>query len=107
MSTVYIRAEDFRVDSDEDGYSLFFTDSDSGQSISINIHGLTLEFYAAVQKEIRPYVLEAESARNAVSAGLSRAQYLGITGPPEDENSGYELDDPKHPTYHDRMVGDA
>lgn len=25
----------------------------------------------------------------------------------DDDSSGYALDDPKHPTYHERMVGDA
>lgn len=114
MSTVYIRAEDIVIESDEDGYSLFVTDEDSGNSIRINIQHLVFDFYRAVQADIRPYILEAEDARSAVSRGVSLEEYTAlpqlVTNRPvsvEDAiEAGYALDDPKSPGYHDRMVGD-
>jgi hypothetical protein len=111
MNTVYIRAEDVVIESDEDGYRLFVTDEESGNSIRINIQDIVFEFYAAVQREIRPYVLEAESARSAVAAGVSLLDYTApqpVTNRPVDVyeaiEAGYALDDPKSPGYHDRMV---
>jgi hypothetical protein len=114
MSTVYIRAEDIVIESDEDGFCLFVTDEDSGNSIRINIQHMVLDFYAAVRKEIGPYAAEAESARAAVAAGVSLEDYTAVpqlvTNRPvsvEDAiEAGYALDDPKSPGYHDRMVGD-
>jgi hypothetical protein len=99
--SVYIRAEEIRIEGDEDGYSLVAVDSDSGKSITIGVQDIVFEFYAAVQREIRPYILEAESARTAVASGMSREEYLGTP----DLTGAYELDDPKHPTYHERMSG--
>ncbi len=110
--TVYIRAEDICIDADEDGYSLLVTDEDSGNSISINIQHIVLDFYNNVVSTIGPYAAEADSARRAVASGMSRADYLDspqpVTSRPvsvEDAiEAGYALDDPKSPNYHERMV---
>ncbi len=103
MSTVYIRAEDICIESDEDGFCLFITDEDSGNSIRVNIQHFVLDFYKNVQAEIRPYVLEADSARNAVAAGVPLEEYLD-SGYSDEQASGYALDDPKHPTFHERLA---
>ncbi len=95
MKTTHLTAHGIKVDTDEGRYCLVIETQygeDDEMLLQIDIHDEVLEFYAAVQREIRPYVLEAESAR------LS----LPSAGP--DDDLGYALDDPKHPTYFDRMV---
>ncbi len=77
--------------SDEDGFVLQIF-PDDGPRIDINIQSIVFDFYKNVQAEIRPYVLEAESARASIPAGYAEL------------DDGYELDDPKSPGYHDRMV---
>ena len=90
---LHTRADAVTVRSDEQGYELFI-ETDEGDNITVNIQSVVLDFYAAVQREVRPYVLEAESARRSLPID-------------PDEFEGYELTDPKHSTYHERMVGDA
>ena len=94
-----IHADSIKIDTDEGRYVLLIEDSSFDGPHSFDIHDVVLDFYASVQKEIRPYVLEAESARRSLPVDGAD---LGV-----EFQSGYALDDPKHPTYHERMVGDA
>jgi len=114
MNHGYLTASSIRIDEDE-GRFVLLIDSDEEDTITVNIHSIALDFYQDVQRELRPWFLEAEHARQAVAAGVSREDYLGspepVTSRPvsvEDAiEAGYALDDPKSPGYHDRMVGDA
>ena len=99
--TLYGTADSLSIDTDEGRFVLVITD-DEGDRAVINFHHLALEFYEEVQRELRPWYLEAESARSAVAAGASLNEYL--TGTPDVDPDAYALDDPKHPTYHERMV---
>ena len=86
-----------RIEEDEGRFVLVLETDDGEQQFEI--HGVALELYEQVQREIRPWYLEAESARQAVARGVSREEYLNGTS-----EDGYALDDPKHPTYHERMT---
>lgn len=96
---LHTTADKVTVRSDEQGYELFI-ETDEGDNITVNIQSIVFDFYAAVQREVRPYVLEAESARTG-------PRPVDISGYRDDgeREFGYALDDPKHPTYHDRMSG--
>lgn len=105
------RADEVKVDTDEGRFVLLITTEDD--DLSIDIHDDVLAFYQRVREEIGPYAAEAENARSAVARGVSREEYLrdeyahmrqrGEFADDEDD-SGYALDDPKHPTYYERMV---
>lgn len=83
-----LTADSIRVDDDE-GRIILLIDSDEEDTITVDIHAVALEFYAEVQRKLRPYALEAEHARAAMTPAYADA---------------YDLDDPKHPTYYERMV---
>ena len=105
-------ADAARIDEHQDGRIAIIIDTDEGDKLYVDIHAIALDFYASVQADLRPYALEAESARAAVASGMTREQYLGIpqvvtTGVVDIEDAieaGYALDDLKSPGYHDRMV---
>lgn len=98
-----IRVSNITVDDDEGRYVLHIV-GDDGEILWVDIHGVVLDFYASVQREIRPYVLEAEAARTAVATGTPMHVYLGTAAPADEQADGYELNDPKHPTFYERMV---
>lgn len=106
MNHGYLTATDIRVQEDE-GRFVLLIDSDDEDTIIVDIHRIALKFYEEVQRELRPWFLEAEHARQAVAAGVSKADYLGspqpvTTRPVSVEDAveaGYALDDPKHPSF--------
>ena len=85
-------ADAVRMDGDE-GRIAIIIDTDEGDKLYVDIHSVALDFYASVQANLRPYVLEAEDARRTMPEVRD-----------EQADSGYELDDPKHPTFFERMV---
>jgi hypothetical protein len=85
----HITATSVKIDTDE-GRIVLLIESDEDDTITVDIHGCALEFYAQVQARLYPYVIEAEMARATMST--------------YDEADAYEIDDPKHPTYHERMA---
>lgn len=109
---IFYTADAARIDEHRDGRIAIIVDTDEGDKLYVDIHSVALDFYASVQRELRPYALEAELARAAVQSGMSREEYLGIpqvvtTGIVDIEDAieaGYALDDPKSPGYHDRTV---
>ena len=84
-------ADSIKIDTDEGRFVMIVDDEMKGL-ITYDIHAIALELEAQVRRELRPYALEAEYAR--------------MTMPPSypDDDTGYALDDPKHPTYYERMV---
>ena len=99
---LFTTADAVRVDSDERGFALVI-DTEDGDKLYVNIQPCALEFYDSVRNEMRGWVAEADSARLAVAAGVSLEDYTGATVP-DIVATGYALDDPKHPTYHERVV---
>ncbi len=97
-----IRADRITVGEDEGHYTLDI-ETDEGDRLRVDIHGVVLKFYDDVRREIGPYAYEADMARRDIATGTFsvRAEMLGAIA---DQDTGYALDDPKHPTYHDRMV---
>lgn len=101
-----IKADTIKV-VEEEGHFVLHVVSTDGDVLWIGLQGVALEFYAEVQRELRPWYLEAEHARQAVAAGVSKADYLGspqpvTTRPVSVEDAveaGYALDDPKHPSF--------
>jgi hypothetical protein len=88
-----ITADSITFDEDE-GRIVMIVTTDDGAVLRFDIHAVALDFYAEVRREIGPWAHEAEMAR--------------ATMPPSyDSADAYALDDPKHPTYYERMVGDA
>jgi hypothetical protein len=91
-----IRAEKVRVSDNEGRYVLLVTDED-GIIHEVDIHDDVLDFYASVRAEIRPYVIESDHARATMPVNISGYQEDG------EAEFGYAADDPKHPTYHERL----
>lgn len=99
LSNLY--AESIRVDEEgPDGTFLTIKTEEIG-TVRINIQDIILEFEAEVYDKLHAYALEAQHARAAVARGASLTEYL--TGTPDEDEDAYSTDDPKHPTYHDRM----
>lgn len=78
------------IDTDEDGFHLILSGAQA--EYRLNIHAVALELMRAVDREVRPWWQEG-GWQNAAS----RYFY--------DSLNAYALDDPKHPTYHERMSG--
>jgi len=96
-----LTADNIKIDDDEGRFILVISTEEIG-NITVDFHACALEFEDEVRKQLRPYALEAADARRAVAAGVSLKSYVGAA---EDDDCGYALDDPKHPTYYERMVG--
>lgn len=98
------------VSSEEDGFHLSlggdFEDEMSEYLLSVRSGGDSMGFrissdaaiqlYEDVVKEIGPWYAEMRATARAI---------LGVVD--GDAGEGYDLDDPKHPTYHERMSGYA
>ena len=56
-------ADAARMDEINDGHIAIVIDTDEGDKIYVNIHDCAFAFYASVQANLRPWVLEAEDAR--------------------------------------------
>ena len=56
-------ADAIRVDEVNDGHIALIIDTDEGDKLYVDIHAIALDFYASVQRDLRPYALEAEHAR--------------------------------------------
>jgi hypothetical protein len=93
-----LHADDIRVDNDEGRYILLISTPDEDGAFRFDIHDLVLDFYATVQREIRPYVLEAESVRHEVASTVAAARAT------KDSGDGYDRDDPKHPDWLDTLT---
>ena len=76
-------ADAARIDEINDGHVAIIIDTDEGDKLYVDIHPVALEFYASVQANLRPYALEAESARAAVASGMSLDEYLRTPQPVE------------------------
>jgi hypothetical protein len=86
-----LTADSIRIDTDE-GRFILIIDTEEIGTLRVNFHNIALEFEDEVRKELRPYALEAYHARATMPSS-------------DDEADGYDLDDPKHPTFYERMVG--
>ncbi len=102
-----------RIDSEEDGFWITVEDDevtggpikdepDLGFQVPVIGYRMRIDdpeaLYKAVKDVIAPWIDERNDAKAEFDA---RARY----GYNPDEDSGYDLSDPKHPTYHDRMAG--
>jgi hypothetical protein len=99
-----------RIDSEEDGFWITVEDDeDTGHEIGFgqddsHVIGYRMRIddpealYKAVKDVIAPWIDE----RNDAKAEFEASQRYGYN---PDEDSGYALTDPKHPTFHDRMAG--
>ena len=101
-----IRAEHVEIVTDEGRYVLVVWDEASTDKLSIDIHDSVLDFYAQVQREIRPYVLEADLEAEHARATMPQPVTNRPVSVEDAVDAGYALDDPKSPGFHDRMVGD-
>jgi len=89
-----LTADNIKIDDDEGRFILVISTEEAG-TLTVDFHACALQFEDEVRKQLRPYALEAASAW--------RSEYL--SGQPEPQADGYDLSDPKHPTYYERMVG--
>jgi hypothetical protein len=100
---MYLTADKVTLDDDEGRFTLEVED-DEGRTYRFIIHHIDLNaFYDQVKGQLGPYLNEMHAARTAVAAGVTLNAFLCR---PEDidESGGYAADDPKHPTFHDRMA---
>jgi hypothetical protein len=86
-----LTADSIKIDTDE-GRFILVIDTEEIGTLRVNFHRVALEFEDEERKELRPYALEAVHARATMPSSY-------------DEGDGYDLDDPKHPTFYERMVG--
>ncbi len=93
--------EGVKIESDERGFELHLIVGDDidvdeqGRAI-LNVHAVAEELYDAVKASIGPWLAERDNAYQEWR--VSRA-----AGEPTND-CGYALDDPKHPTFHDRYA---
>src|SRR5579859_1251587 len=99
-----------RIDSEEDGFWLEVIDDEdngypldeNGAKVSFPTYGYRVRIdnpehlYELVKSELGPWIDEMRDARAEYEASRK-------WGYNPDEDSGYALTDPKHPTFHDRM----
>ena len=86
-----LTADSIKIDTDE-GRFILVIDTEEFGKLRVDFHRVALEFEDEVRKELRPYALEAHHARATMVSAY-------------DASEAYDLDDPKHPTYYERMVG--
>lgn len=99
-------ADSVKFVGDENGWEMHVS-CDEGDLV-FNIHGIAVELAAHADETIGAYKREhdyykAEFAASFASAGTGLRAAIFSNDPTEVECSGYALDDPKHPTYLDRM----
>lgn len=99
MNHGHLTASRIRIDEDE-GHIVLLIDSDEEDTITVDIHGIAVEFHDDVRREIGPWAHEAEDARQAVAAGVPLKVYTKVVSVEDAIEDGYALDDPKHPQYH-------
>lgn len=92
MKEINLTCDSITIDTDEKGWELVIDTHELGP-LRVNIHGVALDLEEQVRKTLRPYALEAYEARYTMPAS------------DDEQADGYDLDDPKHPTYYERMVG--
>jgi hypothetical protein len=92
-----MNADSIRIESDEDGFHLIINCFSSSSQLSqlgvfdFRIQDIAEEFYTEVKNTIGPWLYERDSARGWAPATA------------DFRSAEYALDDPKHPTYHERM----
>lgn len=114
-----MKAEEIRIETEEDGFHLVvdFLAGPEGdeQTLSFLIEEPD-EFYKHVRFAIEPWLRERKDAQRAFQKDWERTHPPGsfpaFSSVPAlkeairqgiADSGAYELDDPKHPTYHDRM----
>jgi hypothetical protein len=101
------RAEMVRIEADENGFELWlWVDQDPpvdnlGRMI-VNVQGIAPELHHEVVKVIGPWVAEMNEARQTYIR--EQGAKLGPSPDDEDDDCGYDMDDPKHPTFRERMA---
>ena len=121
-----IRAERIHIDTDEGRFILIIEPEDTLDTLRVDIHDHALALYTEVRMNLGPYIEDAAramasmpqpvtnrpvSVEDAVDAG--RMQDVRITENDSvdpsslfdrvrDAEDAYLLNDPKHPTFHDR-----
>lgn len=76
------------IEPDEDGFHLILSGHDA--EYHFNIHAVAAELLRAVDREIRPWWLESEAAREEVFGQLAAFQ---------EARAAYLITDPKHPDH--------
>lgn len=92
MMRLYLTADSVTVEQEEQGIELVI-ETEGGDTVRVNVQACVFDFHRAFMREVHSYVLEAEHARRSLPIDS------------HDADLGYALDDPKHPTYHERMAG--
>jgi len=98
-----LNADSIRIDTDE-GQFLLVIDTEEFGTLRVNFHACALEFEDEVRKELRPYALEAASARATMPSSYPEPVLSRPISVEDAIEAGYALDDPKSPGYYDRMI---
>ncbi len=86
--------EALKIVGDEHGFELHLTDTD-GQRFILNVHAVAGDLLEQARSEIGEWYAEGKA--------LAAEQELELESE-EDPDRGYDRDDPKHPTWHERMT---
>jgi hypothetical protein len=90
---LYVSAAAVSFEGDEDGWHMFI-DTDEGK-IDVHVHGCAWELFQNADRTIGSEYRYAMSIKKEVAAARTLDE--------DDPDQGYDRNDPKHPTYHDRM----
>lgn len=87
--------DEVMIEGGEAGWHLviYIHDAPAGDDLHRFRIGLPDQFKAEVDRTIGAWLAEGEAVRASMPAGIGT----------EAADTGYAFDDPKHPTYHDRM----
>lgn len=90
------------LDSDEDGFTLALTTDEADYRICVDLDA-GRQLLVALEP-LREWIAEGDRQRVLYdrASPQERAAVLRVV---DDSDCGYALDDPKHPTYYERMVG--
>ncbi len=89
---VFATVESVKIETDDRGFELHLTDTD-GQKFVLNVHGVAGTLLEQAREEIGEWYAQGKALAAEHELELARL-----------EGDGYDSDDPKHPTWHERMT---
>lgn len=106
----FANVDELRIESDEGGFELhLWLDEDievpADGRIVLNIQRVAMTLQEEVERTIGPWAAEAHSVRVEWEASRGPLPPVNDEYPDHDlSDEGYDLDDPKHPTFRERMA---
>jgi len=91
-----MNVDTIRIESDEDGFHLIVC-TEEEDYFNFRIHNVAEQLHKEVLSEILPWLAERDEAQREFRCNPDESAGMA-------DETGYALEDPKHPTYFDRAV---